>query len=55
MDTPRTDHSTEHTASPDGRVRVDLVIGATLLSSVVVGKLLWQASDLGIVAALTAR
>lgn len=37
------------------RVRVDLAAGLGILTLVIVGKLLWHASDAGILAALAAR
>lgn len=41
--------------SPTRRVRTDVTAGGTLLAVVIVGNLIWHASDAGIVAAFAGR
>jgi len=41
--------------SPHRRVRTDLTAGGAILAAVIVGNLVWHASDAGIVAAFAGR
>lgn len=50
-----TSTSLDEATIPHRRVRTDLKAGALLLGVAIVGNLLWQASDAGIVTAFAGR
>jgi hypothetical protein len=55
MDTTTLSPRDEQSTQTDRHVRVDLAIGLGLLTVAIAGKLIWEASDLGLFAVLGLR
>lgn len=54
METTTTGHAEGETTAP-ARVHADLAVGVAVIATVVVGNVLWHASDSGLLSALAGR
>ena len=52
---PDVDSTPQDNGQADGRVRLDVVVSAGILATVILGNLAWHASDLDILAVLGTR